>query len=110
MKPLTRLERYGWERLAEMRLGISRGEARMLAYMVLDAPGRNVSHDFLRDMLQSRPGTLPASCLMTKPVQRVRASLSDLGVTGSITTVYGFGYLVAPDDADAIRQYVESEE
>lgn len=110
MRALTKLERYGWEHMAMERLTITRGEARLLACLVVDRPGMAVDASILRGLLNGRQGRLDDLRLLTKPVSRIRMALRDVGIDPVIIAVEGFGYRSNVVGADKARAFVEAEE
>lgn len=109
MRPLTKLERYGWEHMARERLGITVGESRILAQMTLEASGRLVGKETLQELLGGRRGPRPLMKTLCKPLGRIRAALADVGIVDAVRCWPEEGYSVWPDLIPHIRTFVEDE-
>lgn len=109
-RQLNRLECLGWAVLAAEHLGVSTGEARMLARLVIERPGRAVSDDDLIDCLWAKRETVGTSAALraASRVPRLRRALEDLGLPGAIVRVQGQGYLVFRETALTIRRRIEA--
>lgn len=108
-RALNRLERVGWPIAAQGALGVTAGEARVLAHLVLDRPGGVCTYDCLVKHLAPLPSISRPSRRLPTRLARIRNALRDLGLPSSaIENISETGYRVDAASAQRIRVIVEA--
>lgn len=104
---MNRLERMGWAIAAQELLGIRKSEALMLRTLVVDHPGRIVSHDALAGLTGTEGQSTPANLRVITRIGFARRALVDIGFSSDcITALPAEGYSIDAQTAALISSAV----